>query len=69
MNEQEMKAVLLTAQDTLRSRSKFALFCVELAEQMYPVFPNGVLPIRTPEAQAESELFWATTRPFFVIQQ
>lgn len=63
MNKPEMIAVFTIAQDVLRSRSKFALFLVDLSAKLYS-FDIA----RTPEAQAEYELFWKTTDPFRRIQ-
>ena len=72
MNETEIKAVLMTAQETLRSRSKFALFCVDLSAALYPIAveygPQGEVLQRAPVTQAEYELFWSLMRPFLQLQ-
>ncbi len=70
MTEAEIKAVLTVAQETLRSKSKLALFCVELSHELYDEWPNRVdqqLP-RPDALQTEYELFWNTMRPFLQLQ-
>lgn len=66
MNQREIRILLTVARETLASRSKFALFCVDLSRSLYEIIGANVrvgedlheLVARTPEAQAEYELFW-----------
>ncbi len=74
MNETEIKATFHTAQETLRSRSKFVLFCVELSQELYGTpqmgvgGPNDFMTLSNPALMEEYVMFWRLMAPFLQIQ-
>lgn len=57
MTQDETRVVLNTARNILASRSKFALFCMDLSEELYGVEGlNGL--VRSEELQEAFEAFW-----------
>lgn len=66
MTQREIRIILMIAREITASRSKFALFCIDLSRSLYGVIGANVregedvheLMARTPEVQLEYELFW-----------
>lgn len=67
MNQDQIRAILTTAASVLASRSKFALFCMDLSCKLYGIEGADMrehpedepAPYeRTYELQNEYELFW-----------